>query len=1135
MKKLFAIIILFTLTMLLAPSRMASPVQAGEELSPAAPTGLILPGSIDQGFDPGDINGAVRDMLLQPDGKIIIRGSFSQVQGTARDGLARLYPDGSHDTSFDPGDISGGVSDFALQPDGKLIIGGSFTSVQGTDINRIARLKDDGTLDTSFDPGDGPDDDVDSLALQSDGKIILAGDFTKVDNTNHGHMARLESAGELDATFSPLIEGTTVWIADITLQPDGKILIAGDFETVNNNPLVDVARLRTDGVPDLSFDPGSGPDWFATSVAVQKDGKVLVGGRFTQFNGEAHTGIVRLDSSGEVDDSFDPNAGEIRDIDLQPDGKIIIGGLFNSVDGVDRDHVARLDTNGELDSTFLPPEIPDGEFPGNGVYAVLAYPYGQVLVAGDFDEIQTPARGLEGTITRNYLAQYNPDGSLDTGFDTSNGPNSYLNAVVLQTDSKVLIGGLFTSIGGIPIQGVARLNANSTLDNSFNSNVSANVQQPLINAIVIQPDGKVIIGGIFNKVDDISRNGIARLNDDGTLDTTFDPGTGLSGGLPSSLVAAIILQSDGKLIIAGKFTHFNDIPRNHIARLNEDGSLDDTFDPGKGPDDEVHSLALQTDGKIVIGGLFTSYNDITRNHLARLDSGGSLDTSFDPGDGPDGAVPVRAIVIQPDDKFIVGGDFTNIDGIRRWRVARLNTDGSVDLNYDTSMGPNDRVHTIVLQSDGKALIGGLFTEVNSTTCNGIARLNTDGSLDTNFSPGSGAEAGVHHIATQLDGKIIIGGFFTQVDGEAHRYIARLNGGEWPAITSDDPKFHWGYGETFEHTFTASGFPVPGFYISGGKLPPGLTLDGETGELSGTFTQLGTYQFKVTACNYVVPSDSETISMMVVKADTTTAITSHTPDPSAPGQGVTVSYSVTSTGGTPTGNVTVSDGTKQCTGTVAAGSCSLTFDSVGTKTLTATYAGDDNFEGSTSDSVQHSVEETIEYKLFLPVLVNVYNPNLSALNDQAGDWLAGATQLDYTDIRAASVERKPGEMVFTMQMAGNLPQTLPADQRNRWVWLLDTDMDANTGDPFNDIGVEYQVNLHIQWDGYYVDVRNRYNQWTEVPGAATLNGDTATLEVPVGYIGGATSFDWFVLVEPFDRTPGFDRFDQAPDTGHATMR
>ncbi len=176
----------------------------------------------------------------------------------------------------------------------------------------------------------------------------------------------------------------------------------------------------------------------------------------------------------------------------------------------------------------------------------------------------------------------------------------------------------------------------------------------------------------------------------------------------------------------------------------------------------------------------------------------------------------------------------------------------------------------------------------------------------------------------------------------------------------------------------------------------------------------------------------------------------------------------------------------------------------------------------------------KYEVFLPVLLRDHNPNRSALTDPAGDWLPGAVQLASTDIRAATVERRlaEGVVVFTLSLASPLPPTLPAAERNRWIWLLDADQNAATGDPWYDLGIEYEVNLHIQWDGFYADVRDWQNNWTSVPGAATIAGDTVTLRIPISTLGGAIRFNWMAAVEPFDREG--TRFDIAPNSGYAQL-
>ena len=204
--------------------------------------------------------------------------------------------------------------------------------------------------------------------------------------------------------------------------------------------------------------------------------------------------------------------------------------------------------------------------------------------------------------------------------------------------------------------------------------------------IRVQPDGKVLASGFFTKVGNSSRSGVARINADGSVDTMFNPGTGASttNGLPHT-VDTLVLQRDGRVILGGRFQKFNNVTRSYLARLNSDGSLDGAYTPVV--DDIVVALALQPDGKLLIGGEFFTVNGTPRSHIARLNTDGTLDTDFDPGSGLD-ASP-QAFAVQTNGAVIIGGQFTSVNGVTRVRVARLMmTDGSVDSTFDVGAGPD---------------------------------------------------------------------------------------------------------------------------------------------------------------------------------------------------------------------------------------------------------------------------------------------------------------------------------------------------------------------------------------------------------------------------------------------------------------
>jgi uncharacterized delta-60 repeat protein len=357
-----------------------------------------------------------------------------------------------------------------------------------------------------------------------------------------------------------------------------------------------------------------------------------------------------------------------------------------------------------------------------------------------------------------------PPINFGTGFD------QIVRELAIQSDGKILTVGTFSTYQGITSRQIIRLNVDGSIDTSFD------VGTGFINGtqtITIQPDGKILVGGTLISYKGITSNRIIRLNTDGSIDTSFDIGTGFN-----NTVFSITIQPDDKILVGGNFTTYKGITSNRIIRLNIDGSIDTSFDTGTGFNNYPSSITIQPDDKILVGGNFTTYKGITSNRIIRLNIDGSIDTSFDIGTGFNHTVSdsnaINEIAIQPDDKILVGGNFTTYKGITSNRIIRLNIDGSIDTSFDTGTGFNNYPSSITIQPDDKILVGGSFGIYRGLFYNRIIRLNIDGSIDTSFNIGNGFNFSVEDIKIRPDGKIVVVGTFTTYQGISSNRIIELN-------------------------------------------------------------------------------------------------------------------------------------------------------------------------------------------------------------------------------------------------------------------------------------------------------------------------------------------------------------------------
>jgi uncharacterized delta-60 repeat protein len=354
-------------------------------------------------------------------------------------------------------------------------------------------------------------------------------------------------------------------------------------------------------------------------------------------------------------------------------------------------------------------------------------------------------------------------GTNDPSFNIGTGFNDGVFETVIQADGKIIAGGYFTTFNGLAHNRLVRLNSDGSLDNTFNIGTGFDAG---VLTISIQTDGKIIVGGDFTTFNGNVANRLVRLNSNGTIDNTFNIGSGFDNSIYTTNI-----QTDGKIIVGGVFALFNASLHLRIVRLNTDGSLDTSFNPNSSFNGNVYSTAIQSDGKIIAGGNSTIFNGTSIGCIARLNTDGSLDASFNNGTGYNS--DVWTISIQADGKIITGGYFTSFNGTSINRISRLNSNGSSDISFNVGSGFGDGVFTTNIQADGKIIVGGLYSSFNGSQQTRLARLNTNGSLDATFNIGTGFGNDVLTTTIQADGKIIAGGNFSNISSISRNKLARL--------------------------------------------------------------------------------------------------------------------------------------------------------------------------------------------------------------------------------------------------------------------------------------------------------------------------------------------------------------------------
>lgn len=670
-------------------------------------------------------SGTVNNVQQQPDGKYVVGGYFTQVNGSAVTGLARLNADGSLDNAFTATANSNSViNKVRLFPNGQILLQSYIPIiVGGRNFGTIAKVNADGSAVTDFSAGTAASS-INTMEIQADGKILMGGDFTTFSGVTANSLVRLNADGSVDQAFVTALNGGftrtnfgSANVRSVAVQPDGKILVAGNFDNYNNTGRRGLVRLNANGSLDTSFTPvGSTGNTGFEVLAVALDPRTNYVLAFRPvFSGQQ---IIRLTTTGTLDNTFTTpttfsclsySATNDDELDVDSNGRVVVSGCFSNYGGTTggNNFVTRFLANGQRDTQFA-----IGQQLDNRVYCVKVLANDEVLLGGEFSRY--------GSIRNVSLVRLNSTAQASASFRPAIMAAGVIQDVVQQADGKLLVGGQFWQINGQAAGNIARLNPDGTPDNSF---LLTGVDGQ-VNKIAVRGDGRIVLGGDFTTVGTQASPILAQLLANGSPDASFTTsGTSIDPNSFNRSVQALALQADGSLLVGGYAITLGNY-YGSLHRVLANGTVDAAYSSQTSQLPQVLSLATLPTGKHYVG-----FNGANPSALVRLNANGSIDNSFTAGTSTS-YITINALLALPNDKVLAGGSFSVYNGTTRRNLVQLNANGTVDAAFAPLTQSGTGVASLARYANGRILVSGSSLSADGAA---VARLNPDGSNDASFS------------------------------------------------------------------------------------------------------------------------------------------------------------------------------------------------------------------------------------------------------------------------------------------------------------------------------------------------------------------------------------------------------------------